>query len=260
MKRIGQKKHENIVSKKLRSNDGATLLFALLFFVVCAVAGSIAMSSASGFTGSLVNVRDTDAEYYAVSSAAKYLIDALAGSEFTIADKKTETYKSGNESEPTSTYDAPTITYKDGELKQTPSEGEESGDSLVLNKLKECFKSYLDKTGGDRWASSANFKYSGVAVNDDTTYTINVGSIDDLRTNLKLKMNENGGISMVVFMPDGKYALQIDFEATLRTSEETEYKDNGDDTRSYETTKTSSITYDKSNMTVQRTFVSEDGD
>ena len=255
MKRIGQKKHENIVSKKLRSNDGATLLFALLFFVVCAVAGSIAMSSASGFTGSLVNVRDTDAEYYAVSSAAKYLIDALAGSEFTIADKKTETYESGNASVPKNP-----IIYTNGELKQTPSEGEDSGDSLVLNKLKKCFKSYTDKTGGDRWTSSANFKYSGVAVDDDTTYTINVGSIDDLRTNLKLKMNENGGISMVVFMPDGKYALQIDFEATLRTSEKTEYIDNDDGTRSFITTKTSSITYDKSNMTVQRTFVSEDGD
>ena len=239
------------LTRKMCDENGATLLFALLFFVVCAVAGSITISSAYGVTSSLIEMRDNDAEYYAVSSAAKYLIDTLTESEFEITDVKTEKYTVGKASLPER------IEYTNGDIHQI---GENTGNSFILTKLKDCFSVYLSLSNAQRWASDVNFKYMGTAIDESIIYNINVEDVEDLQVCMFFHMNDNGGVSMTIYKENGEYALQINCAATIRTSEKSEYIDEEDGSRYYATTKKASITYDKNTMTIQRTHVPDGGE
>jgi len=78
-----------MISKKLRSSKGASLTFALLAFLVCAVISAVLLASASAATGRLSNLAETDQRYYAVTSAAQLFCDTLNGQEFTIERKHT---------------------------------------------------------------------------------------------------------------------------------------------------------------------------
>ena len=60
-----------MVLNKLKSNNGATLMLALLFFVVCAVTGSMILVSATASSGRLEGMKRRDQNYYAVMSAVK---------------------------------------------------------------------------------------------------------------------------------------------------------------------------------------------
>ena len=59
--------------EKLRSEQGASILFALFFFIVCAVIGSIVLTAATAAAGRLSRVKEMDERYYAVNSAAQVL-------------------------------------------------------------------------------------------------------------------------------------------------------------------------------------------
>lgn len=75
--------------EKLRSRKGASLTFALLAFLVCAVISAVLLASASAATGRLSNLAETDQRYYAVTSAAQLFCDELEGQEFDIVREET---------------------------------------------------------------------------------------------------------------------------------------------------------------------------
>ncbi len=77
-----------MISKKLRSSKGASLTFALLAFLVCAVISAVLLASASAASGRLSNLAESDQRYYAVTSAAQLFCDTLEGQEFTIERTK----------------------------------------------------------------------------------------------------------------------------------------------------------------------------
>ena len=63
------------LSKKLKSNEGASLMVALLFFVVCAAIGSIILTAATATSGRMKGVKTDNQSYYALMSAAKVFED-----------------------------------------------------------------------------------------------------------------------------------------------------------------------------------------
>lgn len=65
------------VLKKLRSRKGASLTFALLAFLVCAVISAVLLASASAAAGRLSGLAEADQRYYAVTSAAQLFCDEL---------------------------------------------------------------------------------------------------------------------------------------------------------------------------------------
>ena len=65
------------VIKKLKSDTGATLMMALLFFVVCAVTGSMILVSATAASGRLEGMTEQDQNYYAVRSAVSFFEKTL---------------------------------------------------------------------------------------------------------------------------------------------------------------------------------------
>ena len=65
--------------QKLKSNKGASLSFALLLFLVCAVVGGVVLAAGTAAAGRLSEIAEMDQRYYAVTSAAELFRDKLAG-------------------------------------------------------------------------------------------------------------------------------------------------------------------------------------
>ena len=72
------------VLRKLRSNEGASLTFAILLFLVCAVIGSIVLTAGTIASGRLVEKADMDQRYYHVVSTADFLKETLDKKEVVI--------------------------------------------------------------------------------------------------------------------------------------------------------------------------------
>lgn len=80
--------------RKLDSEKGASILFALLLFLVCAVLSAVILTAATASTGRISGMADTDSRYYAVSSAARLVSDELAGGSVTVLrNRRTVTTK-----------------------------------------------------------------------------------------------------------------------------------------------------------------------
>ena len=65
------------IKKKLRSQYGASITFALLLFLVCAALCSVIIVAATSSAGRMSNLAETDQRYYAVTSAAELMKDLL---------------------------------------------------------------------------------------------------------------------------------------------------------------------------------------
>lgn len=65
--------------KKLKSEVGASLSFALLLFLVCATAGGVILAAGTTASGRLSGLSQTDQRFYSVSSAAALLEKELSG-------------------------------------------------------------------------------------------------------------------------------------------------------------------------------------
>ena len=65
------------IKKKLRSQYGASITFALLLFLVCAALCSVIIVAATTAAGRMSKLAETDQRYYAVTSAAELMKDLL---------------------------------------------------------------------------------------------------------------------------------------------------------------------------------------
>ena len=81
---------KRIILKKLRSNEGASLTYAILLFLVCAVIGTIVLTAGTIASGRLAEKAEMDQRYYHVTSTAEFLKDALDGKTVRIIREKTD--------------------------------------------------------------------------------------------------------------------------------------------------------------------------
>ena len=70
---------ENRIKKKICSEVGASITFALLLFLVCAALSAVVLVAATTAAGRLKNLAVSDADYYSVMSAAEYINDQMDG-------------------------------------------------------------------------------------------------------------------------------------------------------------------------------------
>lgn len=86
------------IKKKLNSQRGASLTFALLLFLVCAVVGSVVLVAGTAASGRLAGLADYEQRFYAVNSAAELLAEEITKGEVifekTKEEKITTTWKS----------------------------------------------------------------------------------------------------------------------------------------------------------------------
>ena len=89
------------LKQKLKSQTGASITFALLLFLVCAVVGSVVLTAGTVAAGRMSKIAEMDQRYYSVNSAAKLLIELISGEEKAVTIIETEkdgtsTYKYGD--------------------------------------------------------------------------------------------------------------------------------------------------------------------
>lgn len=63
--------------QKIRSGRGASILFALLIFLICAVVASVVLAASTAAAGRLDAASEMDSRYYSVMSAAELFREAL---------------------------------------------------------------------------------------------------------------------------------------------------------------------------------------
>ncbi len=88
------------LKRKLNSQRGASLTFALLLFLVCAVVGSAVLVAGTAAAGRMSKIAEMDQRYYSVNSAARLLIELIDGEEATIVKTVTQV----GEGSPATTY------------------------------------------------------------------------------------------------------------------------------------------------------------
>lgn len=91
------------LKQKLKSQTGASITFALLLFLVCAVVGSAVLVAGTAAVGRMSKVAEMDQRYYAVNSAARLLVDQIAGEKNTATIMNIESLESTSDAEDTDT-------------------------------------------------------------------------------------------------------------------------------------------------------------
>lgn len=243
------------VFKKIRSRKGASITFALLAFLVCAVIGSVVLSAAIASSGRVSGLAEMDQRYYAVTSAAQLFSDALDRQNFTIERKLTQndyyTQNFSKDSEgklqagtksgplaPTSEYASayPYKTYtnsmavnrmkEDGIQKvETDTFQLIDGTSAAQGFLAEAALYYVlqGKTAAADLADAWNYT-PGFARDWDFTVKASTGSGDDsaeitsLRVDVEAKMKADGTIDLKFSNREGKDDTLFAVTLTLKAS------------------------------------------
>ena len=164
--------------RKLRGRAGASLTFALLLFLVCAVIGSVVLAAGTAAAGRFSQLTSMDARYYAVTSAARLFCDQLDGRSVTVTrvrvstETETTTYTEQPDSTVTETVttSGPDYTYSS----TLPAAGTLLGDAATTL----VFGSVTDYDSAEGWnasgASAAATRDLTVTVGDKTSLTVNV--------------------------------------------------------------------------------------
>lgn len=100
----------NKLQTKLRSQRGASILFALLLFLVCAAVGSVALAAGTAAAGRTIQLAKMDQRYYCVTSATELMRDSIEGKTVTVVDREDQVTISTDKETVTLDADAPSFT------------------------------------------------------------------------------------------------------------------------------------------------------
>lgn len=78
------------IRKKLKSETGASLLFSLLLFLVCAIIGCIVLNAGTLSTSKTIKRAEMDKRYYEVTSAVEFLKDKFEDEDNVIEIERTK--------------------------------------------------------------------------------------------------------------------------------------------------------------------------
>lgn len=73
----------NRLRQKLNSRSGASIVIALIFFLVCLTVGAVVLTAATANAGRVTRIQKEQQAYFAVRSAAELLRDEIEGETFT---------------------------------------------------------------------------------------------------------------------------------------------------------------------------------
>lgn len=235
-------------------------MLALLFFVVCAVTGSMILLSATAAAGRLDGMKTTDQNYYAVRSAAKFIEKQLTKEHIRAEEKMTivETTTTTVVDEVEQTEVTTSYRHEKPEFYHVAADGSEvkissdvrSEDNILLYLLTDPLITYYDEknvsTDSDEYPDAFNKEWfrsesdlseegkAGVSLND-TEIRVKSGSeeISELKVKMSVKLLPLGELSIQIINDDaddsGKLAkneysmlLKMKCENTPTSSEDTD--------------------------------------
>lgn len=195
---------------RMKNQDGASLMAALLFFVFCGVGASIILASASASAGKIRNLPGEDQKRYAVDSAAVFLRDELQKTENIVKIKEVIVHDSREDEEDD---EDDFYCYYVGSRKNTDNEASWQkfyGTDSDLSSLESGNSAILDSLIVDIYR---NNEYRKLADGDDASeeemaykdFTLSVkkdgmsgNTIDPLKTSVRLWMTDDYKIKAVI--------------------------------------------------------------
>lgn len=192
--------------KKLKSENGASISFALLLFLVCATAGAVVLAAGTAAAGRLSQMVNMDKRYYSASSAAALLAKEIEGKKVTIVRSLTEvvvTETKHKEGSTSTRKEEHTLTYKtivNGTTIAEKTVGPEPTRPTYAGDPVNITSSFLTK-------QACYLMFEGGNCNTDVAMSQNFG----LRTEKKLEpltLSGTGDLAAVTI--NGKATLNID--------------------------------------------------
>lgn len=207
--------------EKLNSCSGATMILALVFFLLCTILASILLTSSSAGAGRLSGIAENDARYYAVSSAAELLRDSLENKPVTVKLTKTTTtvtvtsYTVKNDG--TTEKGVPNSTPNDSCSAVFSAEGLAEtaavrGESLLTDLV-------LDLVAGTGIVdANAAWTYGGLAEPQTRELEIAPAFDEDLTVGVKAVLESDGGLQLIVSsIGADSFNLVLTFSAELQS-------------------------------------------
>ncbi|MEY8354655.1 hypothetical protein AALB39_15035 [Lachnospiraceae bacterium 54-53] len=182
------------VYRKLHNSRGASMLIALLFFLICVTTGTMILTAASASSVKSKDRYSNEQHYLAVASAARLLKAEMGSCTYTVG-KTWQTWDTG-ETNPDTGQPVTESGWKEIEPFITPEDGE--GDILTTV--------YEEINEGTRDPENSE-NFSVKAENDIPP------------VHMKMKMERNGDALFV--LNSGSYSMNVSF--TARTSRVTDY-------------------------------------
>ena len=195
-------------AKKIRSQDGASITFALLLFLVCAVVSSVLIAAGSAAAGRASRAAEMDQRYYSVTSAADLLRSTLDGQSVEVQTGTVITEIRYSDSAAVTTEEEPLPTTIDG-----VSDGGTSRRTILADAA--CALAGVDAASFPV-RRTLNLKASGGG--------LDAGALAALSVTVKQTLSENGTLTLDVTNTDrtkGTYALRLTFMADVSRTRDT---------------------------------------
>lgn len=180
------------INSKIRSERGASITFALLLFLICAVLSAVMLVAGTTVSGRIKGLAQTDQRYYSVTSAAELFKDKL--------DDKAVSR----------------LTYPedDGAVYTFDCEMNEVTSTLISNNT-------TTPSGTTSFAKYIAGIYFGGISGDSTTETLKLTTAesDDLTVNIAATVYSNGDVDLVLSDSDNKYSVLMKFSADINITD-----------------------------------------
>ena len=210
----------NRILDKLRSGRGASITFALLLFLVCAVLSTVIVTTASTAAGRMSNMAEADQRYYSVTSACELLKELIHGKTVSVV-KVIDGDNAGTYLVPNMGAEQASINYADVEYKVDDSEAIIKK-SIVNEAAYACYK--------------------GNAI--DQTITISGTGLQDTEPDIKETMDGTGKLTIVVSkvsgINDNPFAIRMIFYLDKKEISEKKTVTDAEGNPKEKTTKTAS--------------------
>ena len=179
------------IRTKLNSQRGASITFALLLFLVCAVVGSVVLTAGTAAAGRMSKLAEMDQRYYSVTSAAQLLRGMVEGESVTIV-KTTKTETTDESSETTTTQ---------------PS-------TITLNG-----RTIVPPVSFETIAQDAAYSYAVLKSGNTRTLTLSVAGHDELKVTVTETLATDGTLTFLITSASGtgEYSLKETFTADVST-------------------------------------------
>lgn len=238
---------KNRILDKLRSRTGASISFALLLFLVCAVLCSVILTAATAASGRMSNMAETDQRYYAVTSAAELMKDLINGKTVKIekitTGTRTETYNDGSVSSSTSYGDEYTVKLDSTEADRISP----SFSSIQVDAAYKYFKG--GESGNLTLESSSSLKSALGFEGDEDSLKVTIVETVDSNGNITFKLERDGYKMEIVFSASvtGPTTTEVAGASSTAITSETEYTITTEMTKTETTTLTWTLTGIKAN-------------
>ncbi len=186
----------NGIRRKLKSETGASITFALLLFLVCAVVGAAVLVAGTTASGRMSKIAENDQRYYAVNSAARFLVDTIQEKRLEV--KKIETADTDG---------------TDVETEYLVDDNPFSDDAITSIPVEAAYwLGYLRETP---LSGPKDLKLKLATTDSDYKDSIEVSIEETINTDgsLKFEIRNSGD------QTDGQYGLRLVFELENQTSD-----------------------------------------